>query len=158
MAETSESRLSKNVVIAYDGSEHAKNAVKFYAEKLHMPGDHVFLVYSVEVSDVIQQAPFSMDPEVFKDLVQKEVKRIQGELIEFAKYLRSMKLEGTVKSTHAQKPGEGILNIAKEVNASLIITGSRGQSKLRRTFLGSVSDYVMHHSPVPVLVCRRENC
>lgn len=36
------------------------------------------------------------------------------------------------------KPGEGILNIAKEVNASLIITGSRGQSKLRRTFLGSV--------------------
>lgn len=26
-----------------------------YAEKLHMPGDHVFLVYSVEVSDVIQQ-------------------------------------------------------------------------------------------------------
>lgn len=26
--ETSESRLSKNVVIAYDGSEHAKNAVK----------------------------------------------------------------------------------------------------------------------------------
>ena len=62
-----------------------------------------------------------------------------------------------MKSTHAQKPGEGILNIAKEVNASLIITGSRGQSKLRRTFLGSVSDYVMHHAPVPVLVCRKEN-
>ena len=62
-----------------------------------------------------------------------------------------------MKSTHAQKPGEGILNIAKEVTASLIITGSRGQSKLRRTFLGSVSDYVMHHAPVPVLVCRKEN-
>ncbi|XP_062615719.1 universal stress protein in QAH/OAS sulfhydrylase 3'region-like isoform X2 [Saccostrea cucullata] len=157
MAEVSDSRLPKNVVIAFDGSDHAKHALKFYAEKLHMPGDHVFLVYSVEVSDVIQQAPFNMDPEVFKDLVQKEVKRIQGELVEFAKYLRLMKLEGTVKSTHAEKPGEGILNIAKEVNASLIITGSRGQSKLRRTFLGSVSDYVMHHSPVPVLVCRREN-
>ncbi|XP_061187406.1 universal stress protein in QAH/OAS sulfhydrylase 3'region-like isoform X2 [Saccostrea echinata] len=157
MAEVPETRLPKNVVIAFDGSDHAKHALKFYAEKLHMPGDHVFLVYSVEVSDVIQQAPFNMDPEVFKDLVQKEVKRIQGELIEFAKYLRQMKLEGTVKSTHAEKPGEGILNIAKEVNASLIITGSRGQSKLRRTFLGSVSDYVMHHSPVPVLVCRKEN-
>lgn len=38
------------------------------------------------------EAPFSMDPEVFKDLVQKEVKRIQGELIEFAKYLRAMKV------------------------------------------------------------------
>ena len=41
----------------------------------------------------------------------------------------SLQMGGTVKSTHAQKPGEGILNIAKEVNASLIITGSRGQSK-----------------------------
>ncbi|XP_048739038.2 stress response protein NhaX-like isoform X2 [Ostrea edulis] len=157
MAESPENRLSKNVVIAFDGSEHAKYAVKFYAERLHMPGDHVFLVYSVEVSDVIQQAPFSMDPDLFKELVQKEVKRIQDDLIEFAKYLRSMKLEGTVKSTHAQKPGEGILSIAKDVHASLIITGCRGQSKLRRTFLGSVSDYVMHHSPVPVLVCRKEN-
>lgn len=38
------------------------------------------------------EAPFSMDPEVFKDLVQKEVKRIQGELIEFAKYLKAMKV------------------------------------------------------------------
>ena len=33
-----------------------------------------------------------MDPEVFKELVQKEVKRIQEELIEFAKYFRSMKV------------------------------------------------------------------
>ena len=41
-----------------------------------------------------------MDPEVFKELVQKEVKRIQEELIEFAKYLRSMKVGRVTLKLH----------------------------------------------------------
>ncbi|KAK3102597.1 hypothetical protein FSP39_012502 [Pinctada imbricata] len=73
---------------------------------------------------------------------------------EFGEYLKQANIPGVVKSTHATKPGEGILNVAKEVNADLIVTGSRGLGKLRRTILGSVSDYVVHHSEVPVLVCR----
>lgn len=56
--------------------------------------------------------------------------------------------------TGGGKPGEAILKIAKEENATLIVTGTRGLGKIRRTVLGSVSDYVIHHSPVPVLVCR----
>lgn len=56
--------------------------------------------------------------------------------------------------TGGGKPGEAILKIAREENATLIVTGTRGLGKIRRTVLGSVSDYVIHHSPVPVLVCR----
>lgn len=62
-----------------------------------------------------------------------------------------------MKSIHASRPGEGIINAAREVNADVIITGSRGTGKLRRTFLGSVSDYVLHHSDVPVIVCRHKD-
>ncbi|RUS88607.1 hypothetical protein EGW08_003633 [Elysia chlorotica] len=32
--------------------------------------------------------------------------------------------------------------------------GTRGLGKFRRTMLGSVSDYILHHAHVPVLVCR----
>ena len=52
------------------------------------------------------------------------------------------------------EPGEAILKIAKGENASFVIMGSRGQSKLRRTLMGSVSDYVMHHANCPVIVVR----
>ena len=52
------------------------------------------------------------------------------------------------------KIGETILSSAKEENASLIVVGTRGMGKVRRTFLGSVSDYLIHHAGVPVLVCR----
>ncbi|KAK3103742.1 hypothetical protein FSP39_021522 [Pinctada imbricata] len=98
-----------------------------------------------------------MDHDLFKELVQKEVKRIEAELIEFAKYMRELKVSGEVKSTHAHKPGEGVISTADKEKASLIITGSRGLGKIRRTFLGSCSDYILHHASCPVLVCTGEH-
>ena len=37
----------------------------------------------------------------------------------------------------------------------MIVTGTRGMGKVRRTILGSVSDYLVHHAHCPVVVCRR---
>lgn len=54
------------------------------------------------------------------------------------------------------KVGEAIVMAAKEENAALIVVGTRGMGKVRRTFLGSVSDYILHHSHVPVLICRHK--
>ncbi|XP_057301978.1 uncharacterized protein LOC130636317 isoform X2 [Hydractinia symbiolongicarpus] len=53
---------------------------------------------------------------------------------------------------HSGDPGEGICELAKENEVDLIIIGSRGLNKLRRTFLGSVSDFVIRESGKSVLV------
>ena len=55
------------------------------------------------------------------------------------------------------KVGEAIVEAAKTENATMIVVGTRGMGKIRRTFLGSVSDYCLHHSHVPVLVCRHKD-
>ena len=52
------------------------------------------------------------------------------------------------------EPGDGIIHASQERKADLIVTGCRGLGQLRRTILGSVSDYILHHSEVPVFVCR----
>lgn len=62
-------------------------------------------------------------------------------------------VKGTVQTEHCSKPGEGILKVVTDVKADYVVVGCRGRGKLRRTLLGSVSDYVLHHSPVPVLIC-----
>ena len=55
------------------------------------------------------------------------------------------------------KPGEAIIKVVKTESATLLILGSRGIGKVQRAIMGSVSDYCVHHSPVPVLVCRNKN-
>ena len=51
-------------------------------------------------------------------------------------------------------PGEYICRVAKEDGATMIVMGTRGMGTIRRTILGSVSDYVLHHANCPVLVVR----
>ena len=49
-------------------------------------------------------------------------------------------------------PGQTISKLAQTWNADLILMGSHGRKGLRELFLGSVSNYVMHHAPCSVLI------
>lgn len=63
----------------------------------------------------------------------------------------SIQIDGEVVRLFGN-PGEQIVKKAEDIEATLVITGSRGLGTIRRTVLGSVSDYVIHHSHVPVIV------
>jgi nucleotide-binding universal stress UspA family protein len=49
-------------------------------------------------------------------------------------------------------PGRTICDLAKNWNADLIIMGRRGLSGLSELLMGSISNYVVHHSPCSVLI------
>lgn len=50
--------------------------------------------------------------------------------------------------------GQSIVHMAEEVGADVVVVGSHGKGWFKRVVLGSVSEYVLHHSTVPVLVVR----
>jgi nucleotide-binding universal stress UspA family protein len=50
--------------------------------------------------------------------------------------------------------GKMLCNATVEVNADLLFVGCRGQGRLRGMMLGSVSQYCLRYSPVPVLAVR----
>lgn len=64
-----------------------------------------------------------------------------------------LQIEGDVELAFGS-PGEQILAVSTKVNARMIIIGARGVGLLRRTLMGSVSDYVLHHAHIPVLVTK----
>ncbi|MBE9013475.1 universal stress protein [Pseudanabaenaceae cyanobacterium LEGE 13415] len=76
-------------------------------------------------------------------------------------WLRSQATKATeagVKSEIAQTlgdPGCVICKLAETWKVDLIIVGRRGISELNELFLGSVSNYVLHHAPCSVLTVQQ---
>ncbi|CAG5114932.1 unnamed protein product [Candidula unifasciata] len=138
----------RNVIVAMDGSDHSNYALDWYCNNVHREGDHVVLVYVPELNDLLHSSQMEQ---------LEEQERIKQDLEAFAEILRHHGLGGKVKSIMASKPGEGILKAAEDEHGCMIFVGNRGKGLLRRTFMGSVSDYVVHHSHIPVFVCKHPN-
>ncbi|KAJ4893411.1 Adenine nucleotide alpha hydrolases-like superfamily protein [Raphanus sativus] len=65
-----------------------------------------------------------------------------------AKQIRSESLvfEGEAK--------EMICQAVEQMHVDLLVVGSRGLGKIRRAFIGSVSDYCAHHANCPILIVK----
>jgi nucleotide-binding universal stress UspA family protein len=54
-------------------------------------------------------------------------------------------------------PRPVIVDVAKELHADLIVMGTHGRTGLAHVFFGSVAEYVVQHSPIPVLTVRGQD-
>jgi nucleotide-binding universal stress UspA family protein len=61
----------------------------------------------------------------------------------------------TVLSGEAVRPA--LIDQIATGHHDLVVMGSRGRGALRSVLLGSVSHYVLHHSPIPVLIMHAES-
>jgi nucleotide-binding universal stress UspA family protein len=63
---------------------------------------------------------------------------------------------GTVAEAHLRMGAvaEEIVGLADELEAGLVVVGSRGLGRIRRTLAGSVSESVFRHAHCPVMVVR----
>uniref|UniRef100_H2YBS9 UspA domain-containing protein n=2 Tax=Ciona savignyi TaxID=51511 RepID=H2YBS9_CIOSA len=149
------------VLIAVDNSEIAEKAFDWYFEKIHKPGNEIVVGHAAEVaripSYVFLAGEMAYPAEEMKAEIEK-LKKKRNALnhkykTKMEKYTDTQyKLVFEVRDHSA---GESIVKMAEEENCDVIITGSRGLGAVRRTILGSVSDYVLHHAKIPVLVCHK---
>lgn len=66
-------------------------------------------------------------------------------------------MPGTVTARMSNEPGHEIVKKSKEDQSEMIVMATRGHGTVKRTILGSVSHYVLHHSSCPVVVyCHKQ--
>ncbi|XP_060608510.1 universal stress protein in QAH/OAS sulfhydrylase 3'region-like isoform X1 [Ruditapes philippinarum] len=145
----------RTIVIAIDDSFHSEFAFDFYVNNVHKDGDRIVLVHVPEYSHILSTSSLLTDPNIVSDLLKDNEERIHELIEKYSVKMKDSHLSGHVKQ-QCGKPGEAIVEAAKEEGASMLILGTRGMGLIRRTFTGSVSDYCLHHADVPVLVCRHK--
>ncbi|XP_053376803.1 universal stress protein Slr1101-like [Mercenaria mercenaria] len=121
---------------------------QLYCDNIKHANDYVCVVHVPESYDLSTGSPCVVD-KLLKEL-QDKVKSLEDK---FGDKLLKHCLDGKFR-TGQGKPGDVICQLAQEEGADLIVIGSRGLGKIRRALLGSVSDHVVHHSHIPVVVCR----
>ena len=152
--------MSENrfIFISVDGSEHSDRAFNWYLNNMRRKGDKVGIVNVIEPPTV--PATFMMMgpvvvPEEWNAEIQDCLDRSKLVTDKYEKRCTENGLEHTVLTESACTiggPGETICQLARDEKAHGIVMGSRGLSAIRRAFIGSVSSYVVGHSPVPVVI------
>ncbi|XP_022298593.2 universal stress protein in QAH/OAS sulfhydrylase 3'region-like [Crassostrea virginica] len=140
------------VLIAIDGSNFAENAFKWYVANFHKPANKVVLLHVIENLGIQD-----MSPARYLEL-QKEAKEkaeaLKAKYTSLAKDLGVESAEVHIKTS--DKPEHAIIEAADKGKATYIVSGSRGMGLLRRTILGSTSDFILHHAHCPVLICKAQ--
>ncbi|XP_076452457.1 universal stress protein YxiE-like [Babylonia areolata] len=150
------SASNRTVLMAIDDSEFSEFAFDFYAQHVRKDRDDLVLVHVSEFTSLVNAPALLTDPVVVKELVKEEEENVKCLVDKYSKKLKPLHAGAKVKQM-AGRVGEAIVLAAKEEGASLVVMGTRGMGRVRRTLLGSVSDYVLHHSHVPVLICRHQD-
>ena len=136
------------VLIAYDGSDPAQEAVE-YAIAEH-PDEELILLHVIEAASGSLDATVNMIQKALKD----RRKEVEDDFVEeITDLLSDANVEYTTELTVGD-PVHEIVDYAEENDIDHIIIGNHGRSGASRALLGSVAEQVVRRAPISVTVVR----
>ena len=152
------------LVIAYDGSDVAKAAVRHAGELF--PGRAAVLVtvwepglaaIPIASQDALAAGVVAPDPRTVEEVDRLASEHAAQVAEEGIKLARSV---GLTAEAHAIPDdvdvADTVLDVARARDAAAVVVGSHGITGLRTRLLGGVSRKLIKHSDLPVLVVRGE--
>ncbi|PAA84141.1 hypothetical protein BOX15_Mlig000054g3 [Macrostomum lignano] len=147
----------RRVLIALDGSPGAQKAFNFWANAPGSRNDELILFSSLEMPNVLTgllllpSGTFEYDEydKRFRAVRRRAEQLRQSMLVECRQ--RGLRCK-FITSSDSSSPGAAIVEAAKRMGVNVVVVGCRGNNGIRRSILGSVSDYVLQHSARPIVV------
>jgi nucleotide-binding universal stress UspA family protein len=143
-----------NVLIATDGSDLSVHAARRGLELLGSPATVTVLAVLTDVPG--DEAGGFEGPVETPEEQEAEWREEQSEAHgAVASTIAAIGRSDVTERVEVGDPGGVIVAVAREIDADVIVLGSHGRGVLKRVFLGSASEHVLHHAPCPVLVIRQ---
>ncbi|MBZ6495417.1 universal stress protein [Natrinema longum] len=134
------------VVVATDGSDSVKRAVDVALDLADRFDAEVHALSVIDASEV------DASPQQLRD----ELRTALETTADAALATVAERADGDVTTaTREGRPAVEICEYAREVDADVVATGTRGRHGENRLLLGSVAERIVRTSPVPVLTVRQ---
>ena len=140
--------MFKTILLAVDGSVHAEKAAELAALLAKEGNDEIVVTHVTE----LMPSRYAVQPDLDFEFDKETIELAKG----YAADMEADGLKVRVELRHSQygHVARIIANLADDLDAGLIVMGSRGRSDLSALLLGSVAHKVLHLSRRPVLIAR----
>lgn len=141
------------IVVGTDGSDTAAEALRQAVDLAKLAGAQLSIVSAYEP---VSKRRVEEERDAAPRDVQYEIGPREDVNLVLDGAAAAARKEGIEVQTHPVEgdPAEGILNVAEETKADLIVVGNKGMTGARRFLLGSVPNNVSHHAPCSVIIVR----
>jgi nucleotide-binding universal stress UspA family protein len=142
--------MIKHILFPTDGSDNSNKALQYVKEIALKFGAKVTVVtvYESPLLSGIEIVPYT-----FSEL-EKSIREIAEDILE--KTHKEVNEAGISCNTRLEQgdPGKVIVELLENNEYDLVIMGSRGLGTVKSFLLGSVSNYVLHHTNCPIMIVR----
>ena len=145
--------MFERILVGTDGSETAGEAVRQATELARATGAKLDIVSAYEPvpASRLREEGGEIPGDVAYAIGPKEDVNV---ILEAASV--PAREAGVEVNTHAREgdPASAILDLAEELDVSVIVVGNKGMTGARRFLLGSVPNNISHHAPCSVYIAR----
>lgn len=133
--------LPKIIIAATDFSSHGNSAEAAAAELAKKLGARLYLVHLWQVPRAAAEGMWIVLEEVWSQLQDIDRAKLQAALDKVRVELPAAEARFVVG-----EPRDGIVKVARELQADLIVLGTHGRTGLAHVLLGSVAEHVARHA------------
>ncbi len=137
----------QKILIAVDSSAYSMNAAKKGFELAHQLNASVGLICVIDRNKESMNVEVGITPEQSQTVLLQQAEENISQLIKMYDGVDEI-----LRFTPEGFPKNEIIKIAKEWGADVIVMGTHGRTGLTHLLVGSVAEYVIKHSGVPVMV------
>jgi nucleotide-binding universal stress UspA family protein len=140
--------MFEKLLVAIDGSEPSQRALAAASALALQVGAEVQVLHIAESEMLMGGGGFSGGDVLEGSRGAKSIVTVAVKDLEKA----GVKASGTVERAMVGNVAGEILRVAHEGKCSAIVIGVKGEGKLRALLVGSVTNKIVHLSPLPVVV------